>query len=82
VRGGGRQGREVPSDPGRKDEHDRRRVPPGSRPDLHLEIESLAASISMNHTRFSTTLAAHSGAHSRLDHRSTRERELVQALGE
>jgi len=55
--------------------------PPSTRADLHLEIGSLAASISANQTRFSSSVAHHSVAHSRLDHRSTRERELVSALG-
>lgn len=59
-----------------------RRPLSGTRPGLHLEIESLAASISANQTRFSSSMAHHSVAHSRLDHRSTRERELVHALGE
>ena len=51
--------------------------------DLHLEIGSLAASLSANKTRFSSSMAmpSHSLAHSRLDHRSARERELVQAVG-
>jgi hypothetical protein len=53
-----------------------------NRLDLHLEIGSLAASISANKTRFSSSTArSHSLANSRLDHRSARERELVQALG-
>ncbi len=51
--------------------------------DIHLEIGSLAASLSANKTRFSSSMAmaSHSLAHSRLDHRSTRERELMQAVG-
>lgn len=51
--------------------------------DLHLEIGSLAASLSANKTRFSSSMAmpSHSLAHSRLDHRSARERELMQAVG-
>jgi hypothetical protein len=51
--------------------------------DLHLEIGSLAASISANKTRFSSSVAlpSRSLAQSRLDHRSVRERELVHALG-
>jgi FKBP12-rapamycin complex-associated protein len=51
--------------------------------DLHLEIGSLAASLSANKTRFSSSVGvpAHSLAQSRLDHRSAREKELVQAVG-
>lgn len=51
--------------------------------DLHLEIGSLAASLSANKTRFSSSVAmpSRSLAQSRLDHRSVRERELVHALG-
>ena len=51
--------------------------------DLHLEIGSLAASISANKTRFSSSVAmpSRSLAQSRRDHRSVRERELVHAVG-
>ncbi|KAM3569626.1 hypothetical protein VYU27_008290 [Nannochloropsis oceanica] len=51
--------------------------------ELHLDIGSLAASLSANKTRFSSSVAMppHSLAHSRLDHRSARERDLVQAVG-